>query len=104
MSKPKQLYWIGPNDANGSPLEHFGGMAGVYEPIPARDLTEDETAALTEAQWECIDSPAGKRLYRRTSPTGSNGQTEASEKQSGQTTPSGDQTASGPSTAKSAEP
>jgi hypothetical protein len=68
MSKPKQLYWIGDRDADGKPLEFFGGMPGVYDPIPARDLTPDETAGLTEAQWECIDSPAGKRLYRRTEP------------------------------------
>lgn len=68
MSKPKQLFWIGARDANGDPLEYFGGVAGVRDPIPARDLTPEETAELTEAQWECIDSPTGKRLYRRTEP------------------------------------
>ena len=68
MSKPKQLYWIGDRDAEGKPLEYFGGVAGVRDPIPARDLTPEETAELTEAQWECIDSPTGKRLYRRTEP------------------------------------
>lgn len=68
MSKPKELFWIGDRDADGRPLEFFGGMAGVYDPIPARDLTPEETAALTEAQLECINSPAGKRMYRRTEP------------------------------------
>lgn len=68
MSKPKQLYWIGDYDADGRPLEYFGGMPGEYEPIPARDLTPEETAALSEAQWNVIDSPTGKRLYRRTDP------------------------------------
>lgn len=68
MSRPKQLYWIGDRDAAGQPLEYFGGVAGVRDPIPARDLTPEETAELTEAQWECIDSPTGKRLYRRTDP------------------------------------
>ena len=69
MSKPKQLFWIGDRDANGDPLEYFGGVAGIRDPIPTRDLTPDETAALTEAQWQCIDSPTGKRLYQTTGPT-----------------------------------
>lgn len=68
MAKPKQLFWIGDRDADGRPLEFFGGMPGIYDPIPARDLSEEETAALTEAQLACIDSPTGKRLYRRTEP------------------------------------
>ena len=68
MSKPKQLFWIGARNADGRPLERFGGFPGVYDPIPARDLTEAETSALTEAQWECINSDAGKRLYSPTKP------------------------------------
>lgn len=71
MSKtdqPAQLYWIGQYDAAGRPLEFFGGEAGVYDPIPARDLTPAETAALTEAQWAAITSETGKRLYSATMP------------------------------------
>ena len=63
MSKPKQLYWIGERGSDGKALEWFGGVAGVRDPIPARDLSPDETAELTEAQWECINSTTGKRLY-----------------------------------------
>lgn len=69
MSKPKQLYWIGARDHNGQPLEFFGAVAGVREPIPARDLEPDEVAALTEAQWECIESETGKRLYSGSEPS-----------------------------------
>ena len=66
--RPKTLTYIGPRDADGVPLEAFRGSAGEYEPIPARDLTPEETEALTEAQWKCIESPDGKRLYRGTEP------------------------------------
>jgi hypothetical protein len=66
MSRPKQLYWIGGGDPHG---RHFGAVPGVREAIPARDLTPEETADLTEAQWEAIDSPTGRLLYRRTEPT-----------------------------------
>lgn len=93
MSRPKQLYWIGDRDAAGQPLEYFGGVAGVRDPIPARDLTPEETAELTEAQWECIDSPTGKRLYRRTEPADN----------SGQGNPSKTAPGSGSSSAKSAD-
>lgn len=71
MSKPKQVYWIGERNAEGQPLEFFGGVAGVRDPIPARDLSPDETAELTEAQWECINSPTGKRLYSSNPKAGS---------------------------------
>ena len=42
-------------------------VGAVLVPLNLR-LTPEETAELTEAQWECIDSPTGKRLYRRTEP------------------------------------
>lgn len=66
--RPNRLYFIGQYDADGRPLEYFGGMPGQYDPIPARDLTPEDVAALTEAQWECIESPTGKRLYQKTEP------------------------------------
>lgn len=67
-NRPKNLYWVGERDANGQPLEYFGVGPGGREPIPAMDLGPDETAQLTEAQWEALDSPTGRRLYRRTEP------------------------------------
>lgn len=68
MTRPKRLYFIGARDADGRPLEFFGGVPGVREPIPAMDLDESDTAALSEEQWACIESPAGKRLYSGTAP------------------------------------
>lgn len=62
-ARPKRLYWIGERDRDGLPLEYFGAMPGVRDPIPAMDLDEAEVAALTEEQWACIESPTGKRLY-----------------------------------------
>lgn len=67
--RPERLYWIGQYDAFGNPLEYFGGVPGERDPIPARDLTPDETAQLTEAQWAAIESDAGRRLYSATKPS-----------------------------------
>lgn len=69
MSKPKQLYWIGDRDANGNPLEFFGAVPGLMEAIPAADLDEAWLADATEAQWEALESPTGRRLYRHTDPS-----------------------------------
>lgn len=66
--KPNRLYWIGSYDADGQPLEYFGGVPGERDPIPARDLTPEDTAQLTEAQWAAIESDTGKRLYQKTEP------------------------------------
>lgn len=73
MARPKTLQFIGPRDANGHPLEWFSGSPGEHEPIPASDLNEADTAALSEAQWTLIDSPAGKRLYAAGKPASSTG-------------------------------
>lgn len=67
-NRPSKLYFVGDRDANGQPLEWFGAVPGIREPIPARDLTPDDTAGFSEAQWEALDSPTGRRLYRRTEP------------------------------------
>ena len=72
MARPKRLWWIGERDAEGRPLEFFGAVPGVREPIPATDLDEAATAALTEEQWACIESPAGKRLYSASKPSTAN--------------------------------
>lgn len=66
--RPKRLFFKGTYDAYGAPLEFFGGVPGEYDPIPARDLGPDDTAALTEAQWDVLESPNGKRLYQKTEP------------------------------------
>lgn len=63
MERPKRLYFTGHRDAMGVPIEWFGPVPGVRDGIPAKDLDSDETAQLTEAQWEAIESPAGRRLY-----------------------------------------
>lgn len=62
MSRPKTLKYIGPKDRDGRPQEWFGATT-EYEAIPARDLDADDTAALTEAQWQVLESENGKRLY-----------------------------------------
>lgn len=62
MSRPKTLKYIGPRDRDGRALEWFGATT-EYEAIPARDLDADDTAALTEAQWNVLESENGKRLY-----------------------------------------
>jgi hypothetical protein len=67
--RPTKLYFKGEYDATGQPLEFFGGFPGEYDPIPARDLGADDTAALTEAQWRVLDSDTGKRLYQKSEPT-----------------------------------
>jgi hypothetical protein len=36
------------------------------------DLDEADTAVLSEEQWACIESPAGKRLYSDKAPGKSN--------------------------------
>lgn len=59
MTKPDALQFIGPKDANGQPLEWFGGAT----PIPARDLTAEDLAGFGAAEWALLDSPTGKRLY-----------------------------------------
>lgn len=66
--RPTKLYFKGTYTAEGRPLEWFGGMPGEYDPIPARDLGPEDTAALTEAQWAVLESENGKRLYQKTEP------------------------------------
>lgn len=66
--RPDKLYWIGERDQTGQPLEFFGAVPGVREPIPAMDLDAAWLADASEAQWDALDSPAGRRLYRRTEP------------------------------------
>ena len=66
--RPTRLYFKGEYDSYGQPLEFFGGVPSQYDPIPARDLGPDDTAALTEAQWKVLDSPNGQRLYQRSEP------------------------------------
>ncbi len=66
--RPKNLYFKGEYDSTGQPLEWFGGMPSIYDPIPARDLGPDDTALLTEAQWKVLESENGKRLYQKTEP------------------------------------
>lgn len=68
QDRPTRLYFKGQYDATGAPLEWFGGMPSIYDPIPARDLGPDDTAALTEAQWKVLESENGRRLYQRTEP------------------------------------
>jgi hypothetical protein len=67
--RPTKLYFKGQYDATGQPLEFFGGTPSEYDPIPARDLGPDDTAALTEAQWRVLESDTGKRLYQKSEPT-----------------------------------
>jgi hypothetical protein len=69
QDRPTHLSFKGELDAQGHPLEFFGGVPSQYDPIPARDLGPDDTAALTEAQWRVLESDNGKRLYQRSEPT-----------------------------------
>lgn len=56
-------------------MEWFGAVAGVREAIPAADLDEEFVATMSEAQWDAINSPTGKRLYRHTDPSTSDSET-----------------------------
>lgn len=43
--------FVGQRDASGQPLEYFHG-------IPARDLTADDVAALTDDQYATVEASA----------------------------------------------
>lgn len=50
MARAKSLKWIGPVKGNGTPRFFLTG-------IPARDLTEAETALLTDQQYrDCTET------------------------------------------------
>lgn len=56
--------WQGERDANGRAFEFFGAP----DPIPSRDLTDDDIATLSPAQRSKLESPAGRRLFRKVEP------------------------------------
>lgn len=62
-TRATEYTWRGVWDEGAGGWQEWFGDPVEYGGLPPRDLTADDTAALNEAQWAHLLSPAGQRLY-----------------------------------------